>query len=199
MKTYGGRYLTSAELRGLGCRAVGEDVMVHSTCVLAGLDNIAFGNHIRVDAFAVLVAADGRLDIGNHVHIGVHAFLSGGEGIELGDFVSLSAGGRIYTRNDDYTGRTLTGPTIPERLVSMTRSPVALARHVVVGAGSVVLPGCNIGEGTTVGALSLVNAPLPEWGIYAGIPARRLRDRSRQLLELEKELLAEEARQGAVD
>jgi len=56
-----------------------------------------------------------------------------------------------------------------------------------------VLPGCDIGEGTTVGALSLVKASLAEWGIYAGVPARRLRDRSRDLLALERELLAREA------
>ena len=66
-----------------------------------------------------------------------------------------------------------------------------IGRHVVVGAGSVILPGCSIGEGTTVGALSLVNRPLDPWMIYVGAPVRALRERCRDLLQLEAEYLAE--------
>ena len=36
--------------------------------------------------------------------------------------------------------------------------------------------------------MSLINKSLPAWGIYAGIPARLLRPRSRKLLELSREL-----------
>jgi galactoside O-acetyltransferase len=162
---------------------------------LVGLENISFGDHIRVDAFASLVAGDGHLKIGNHNHIAVYAFLSGGEGIDLDDFVGIGAGVRIYTRNDDYTGEALTGPTVPERFLNLSKGAVSVGRHVVVGAGTIVLPGCRIGEGTTVGALSLVKSSLPEWGIYAGVPVKRLRDRSKALLELERQLLEEEAQQ----
>src|SRR5712692_5867974 len=146
MKTYGGRYLEAEELAALGCRDVGRDVRVHSTCLLVGLENLSFGSHIRVDAFSSLIAGDGQIRVGDHNHIAAYAFLSGAEGIELGD---------------------------------------------VVGAGSIVLPGCNIAEGTTVGALSLVKSSLAPWGIYAGVPVRRLRDRSRALLELERRLSEE--------
>ena len=34
--------------------------------------------------------------------------------------------------------------------------------------------------------MSLVLGPLAEWGIYAGVPVRRIRERSKQLLKLEK-------------
>jgi acetyltransferase-like isoleucine patch superfamily enzyme len=194
MRNYGGHYLDSAELHKLGAGAVGDDVQVHSTCLLVGLENISFGHHIRVDAFSSLIAGDGHLQIGNHNHIAVYAFLSGGEGIDLDDFVGISAGARIYTRNDDYTGAALTGPTVPEEFLKITKGSVRMGRHVVIGAGSIVLPGCDIAEGTTVGALSLVKSSLAEWGIYAGVPARRLRDRGRDLLALERELLAREGR-----
>jgi galactoside O-acetyltransferase len=194
MKTYGGRYLESDELRELGCRAVGEEVRVHSTCLLVGLENLSFGSHIRVDAFSSLIAGDGYIRIGDHNHIAAYAFLSGAEGIDLGDFVGISAGARIYTRNDDYGGAALTGPTVREEFLKIAKGQVTMGRHVVVGAGSIVLPGCAIGEGTTVGALSLVKSSLPEWGVYAGVPVRRLRDRSRDLLKLERQLLA--GRQG---
>ena len=35
--------------------------------------------------------------------------------------------------------------------------------------------------------MTLVNRSLPPWGIYAGIPARFIRERSRRLLELCRE------------
>ena len=67
-----------------------------------------------------------------------------------------------------------------------------LGRHVIVGSGSVVLPGVVIGDGCSVGALSLVTKSLPEWGVYFGAPVRRLRARSKRLLELEQRLLERE-------
>jgi acetyltransferase-like isoleucine patch superfamily enzyme len=50
-------------------------------------------------------------------------------------------------------------------------------------------------EGVAIGALSLVNRHLEAWGIYAGIPAKRIKDRKRDLLELERELLRESGRE----
>jgi acetyltransferase-like isoleucine patch superfamily enzyme len=192
MKTYGGRYLSSADLVTLGVRSVGIDVQVHSTSLIVGLENLTIGNHVRIDAFCSLIAGEGRITIGDHVHIAGYVFLSGAEGIDVSDFVGISRGAGIYTRNDDYTGSGLTGPTVPEEFLRLDRGPVVLGRHVVVGSGSILLPGVEIGEGTTIGGLSLVKSSLDAWGIYAGVPVRRLGDRSRNLLALEQRLLARE-------
>jgi galactoside O-acetyltransferase len=196
MKSYGGFYLESAELRVLGCASVGEDVRVHNTCVMVGLENLSFGNHVRVDPFCTLISAEGHIRIGDYVHIAGYCSLSAGEGIELADFAGLSHGVRIYTRSDDYTGAALSNPTVPAEFLKVAKGAVRLARHVLIGAGTIVLPGCDIAEGATVGALSLVKSSLAEWGIYAGVPAGRLRDRSRDLLALERRLLA--SREGKV-
>ncbi len=196
MKTYGGHYLQSTDLKSLGLRAVGSDVQVHSTCLLVGLENLSIGNHVRIDAFCSLLAGTGHINIGDHVHIAAYAFLSGAEGIEVSDFVGISRGVGIYTRNDDYTGEALTGPTIPAEFLKLHTGPVTLGRHVVIGAGSILLPSVEIAEGTTVGALSLVNSNLAPWGIYAGVPVRRLRDRSRALLAMEGRLRQQEQTTG---
>ena len=44
-------------------------------------------------------------------------------------------------------------------------------------------------EGSCAGAMSLVKNDLEAWKIYAGIPARYIQDRKRNILDLEKELL----------
>jgi galactoside O-acetyltransferase len=58
-----------------------------------------------------------------------------------------------------------------------------------VGSGSLILPGASFGEGSVLGAMSLVSRPLEPWTIYAGVPARRLRERKRDVLQQEKEYL----------
>ncbi len=191
MKILGGRYLDEHELRDLGLERVGSNVRVHERAILVDLDRIEIGSNVRVDAFCILSAAGGSLAIGDHVHIASHADIYAGGGVEIGDFCGLSQSGKIYSQNDDYSGSSLTGPTIPAKYTHVHRAPVKLGRHVVVGSGSIVLPGVEIGEGSTVGALSLVSRNLDPWGVYGGVPARRLKDRRQDLLERERELLEE--------
>lgn len=97
----------------------------------------------------------------------------------------------IYSGSDDYSGKSLTNPTVPKEFLNVTVKPVSIGRHVIIGAGSVVLPGVTIGEGASVGALSLVTKSLEEWGVYMGAPAKRLKRRRMELLEQEKRLLSQ--------
>ncbi|WP_444979503.1 acyltransferase, partial [Helicobacter cinaedi] len=60
----------------------------------------------------------------------------------------------------------------------------------IVGAGSVILPSSKgLSEGVSVGALSLVVRPTKPFGIYFGNPAKRILERSKNILTLEKEFL----------
>ncbi len=53
--------------------------------------------------------------------------------------------------------------------------PVKIGANSLVGTRSVVLPGTSIGEGASVGAMSLVNRDVPPKAFYGGVPARRIR------------------------
>ena len=79
----------------------------------------------------------------------------------------------------------MTSPLINSELKSVDHRDVFLGRHVIVGSGSVVLPGVTIEDGVAVGALSLVNKSCMRFQIYAGIPAKAIKKRSVKLLELE--------------
>ncbi|MBB3020657.1 galactoside O-acetyltransferase [Microvirga lupini] len=191
MKILGGRYLTEDELFEAGVPTVGKGVRVHSTAVLVDLERMSFGSNVRIDPYCVISAAGGFVRFGSYIHIAAQAVMMGGEGIEMQDFSGISQSVCVYSVSDDYSGETLTNPTVPRHLLKVKRGTVTLGRHVIVGSHSVVLPGANIAEGCAVGALSLVNEPLAPWGIYAGTPARRLKDRSRNLLHTERQLSAE--------
>jgi galactoside O-acetyltransferase len=51
---------------------------------------------------------------------------------------------------------------------------------------------CNIGEGCSIGAMTFVQKELLPWGMYIGIPCRRLKERKKGLLSLEKQFLKEQ-------
>ena len=106
----------------------------------------------------------------------------GGIGVTMEDFSGISQGVKLYSASDDYTGASLTNPTIPKHLLKVIRGEIRLGRHVIIGAGTVVLPGVEIGEGSSVGALSLVRKDLDPWGVYSGAPVRRLKSRDKTLL-----------------
>jgi galactoside O-acetyltransferase len=96
----------------------------------------------------------------------------------------------IYSSNDDYSGAALTNPTVPPEFTNVTSASVVIGKHVIIGSGSVILPGVILQEGVAIGALSLVNRNCERFCIYAGSPAKLVRSRSEKLLEAEHRYLA---------
>ncbi len=180
-------FLTVEELQQLGFRKLGRNVLIHRTAVIVDGSAVSIGDHVRIDPFCVLSAK--RIDIGAYTHISSHSALLGRAQVFLSDFVNISPGTRILTSNDDFTGRSLVGPMIPEAFSGAHHGDVIVRRHGLIGAGSVILPGVTVGEGSAVGALSFVNCSLEAWGVYAGAPARRIRDRAKDITALEEELM----------
>ena len=74
--------------------------------------------------------------------------------------------------------------TVPAKYKLEKKAAVRIADHVIIGAGSVILPGVDLAEGTSVGASSLVNKSTRPWAIYYGTPARFRSSRSKKILKL---------------
>lgn len=176
------------EIQTLGLATFGEDVRISRKASIYNPGRIAIGNHVRIDDFCVLSAGEGGIEIGDYVHIAVYCSLIGAAKIKLNDFCNLSSKVSIYSSNDDYSGKYLTNPTVPAEFTGVAHADVLLGKHVIIGSGSVVLPGISLEDGVAVGALSLVTKECQAFGIYGGVPARRIGERKRDLLELEKQL-----------
>ena len=182
-------YYNEHDLADAGFREIGRDVNIAKTCTIMGLENISIGSNVRIDGYTLVTAeGSGWLNLGSFIHIGAHCCLGAGAGISMEDFSGVSHGCRLYSKSDDYSGKYLTNPTVPEDFTGVTSGEVRLGRHVVIGSGTVVLPNVTIGEGSSIGALSLVNRSLEPWGVYFGSPVERLMHRCKNLLELEGQL-----------
>lgn len=182
--------LARAVLETMGFASLGRDLHISDRAAFYGCANIALGDNIRIDDFCVLSAGQGGITIGNHVHVAVYACLIGKGRITISDFCNLSSRVSVYSSSDDYSGATMTNPTIPDRYKHVLHADVSLGKHVIIGSGSVILPGTTLEEGVAVGALSVVKESCTAFGIYAGNPARRVRERKRDLLDLELEFMA---------
>ena len=170
---------------------VGENVTIYPHAKIIKPSVVRFGNNVIVDDFVFIDGGSGT-EIGSYVHIGCQTFIVGGGEMVMEDFAGISGGVRVYTGGEDYTGEWLTNPTVPPPWRSPYRSHVIMRKHSLIGSGCVVLAGpegIEIGEGASVGALSLVKSDLEPWTVYAGVPARPIRKRDKKrMLELEGEL-----------
>lgn len=175
-------YFSDDELRSMGFRHVGTNVRVSDRAALYDLDRISIGDNSRIDDFCVLA---GSVTIGRNVHVTVHCNLAGGRaGVTLADFSTLAYGCHVVAQTDDYSGRTMTNSTIPAEFKNERSDPTVVGRYAILGTGTIVLPGVVIGEGVSAGAGSVFTTSPDPWGIYVGAPARRVKDRARDLLAL---------------
>jgi len=185
-------YLSGAQLSKIGFAKIGKDVLVSEHASVYNPGNIQIGNSVRIDDFSILSAGNGGITIGNYVHIAAGSMLFGDCNITMGDFSGLSSRVCVYSSSDDYSGTCLTNPTVPKDLRNVISNPVTLGRHVIIGTGSVIMPGVVLEDGCAIGALSLVSKRCEAFKIYAGNPARFIKTRSRDFLALEF-MLAEDS------
>ncbi len=179
----------------MGFAALGQNVKISDKAAIYGAAQIQIGDHSRIDDFCVV---SGRVEIGRNVHIAPFCLVAGGvPGITFEDFSGLAYRVCVFAQSDDYSGATMTNPTVPARYKADRRAAVRIGRHCIVGAGALIAPGVVLAEGTAVGAAALVLRSTEAWTIWAGTPARKLKARSRDLLALERDYLSQSAEKAA--
>ncbi|HTL46546.1 MAG TPA: acyltransferase [Verrucomicrobiae bacterium] len=177
-------YLSQPQLEAMGFRKLGKNVKISDRASVYDAPQMEIGDHVRIDDFCVV---SGRIVFNSYIHIAPLCLVAGGEkGIVFDDFTGMAYGAFAFTQSDDYTGKTLTNPTVPDEYKNETKAPVHFKKHSGLGAKAIVFPGVTLAEGTAVGAMAMVVHSTEPWGIYVGIPARRVKERHRDLLELEK-------------
>lgn len=182
-------FLSQEQLESIGFASLGSGVCISDKASFYNPSKISIGSYVRIDDFCVLSAGDGGIEIGSYIHIAVFSSLIGAGKICLGDFVNISSRVSIYSSNDDYSGATLTNPMIPSHFKKVETAAVKLDKHVIVGSGSVILPGVSLGEGAAIGALTLVTKDCLEFTIYSGVPAKAIKARRNDLKTFELEFL----------
>lgn len=175
----GNSFLLESELKQLGLKSYGKNVLISRKASLYSPETISLGDNVRIDDFCIL---SGLINIGSYVHVSAYSAIYAREQVTIMDYSGVSPRVTIFSATDDFGGDYLIGPMAPGGSTNYISGPVLLEKFVQIGASSVILPNLTIKEGSVVGAMSLVNKDLAAWGIYAGIPAKRIKERKRGLL-----------------
>jgi acetyltransferase-like isoleucine patch superfamily enzyme len=187
----GTSFYSEKELKKFKFKSIGKNVLIKKNVGMFFIENISIGSNVRIDDNVIIVASKkgSAVKIGNYVHIASNCYLAGSAGIEMSDFSGLATSVQIFSASDDYSGKKLTNPTVGKPYIGGKSGKVTLGKHVIIGAGSIILPDVTIKQGSSVGALSLVSKDLEEWGVYFGIPVKKIKNRHKDILELEKNFL----------
>ena len=172
-------FLTPNQLRDLGLKSFGENVLISDKASIYSPHLISIGSQVRIDDFCIL---SGEITLGSYIHIGAYCGLYGKFGILMDDFTGLSPRCTLFSASDDFGGDYLISPMVPDEFTNVTGGLIHIQKYVQIGANTVVLPKVTIAEGVSVGAMSLVKRNLEAWGIYAGAPTQRIKERKKGCL-----------------
>ena len=114
------------------------------------------------------------LKVGRGTIIGDNALLDARRGLTLGSNVNLSSNVSIYTEQHDHRDPYF-------RCTNPDTKAVNIGDRVWLGSNVIVLPGVTIGEGAVCCAGCVVTKNVPPFAIVAGIPARQIGERPKDL------------------
>ena len=130
---------------------------------------VTFGKSTVVKAFAVVQSSGGRVQIGRDCAVSSFDHISTGAGdVILGDHVRIAPNCTIVGGTKEIRRRDVLIVEQPEA----EPKGVMIEDEVLIGAGSVILPGSRVGRGAVIGAGSVVQGDVPEYAIVAGTPAK---------------------------
>lgn len=106
--------------------------------------------------------------------ISTHCILDGRRGIWIGQDVVFGSGVHVWTEEHDVDDSWFA--------VNMKNAmPVKIDSHAWICSDSTLLPGVHIGEGAVVASRACVTKNCEAFGVYGGIPAKKLKERNKDL------------------
>ena len=164
----------------------GKNVVIGKTVRIRYPELVEIGDNVIIDDFCYISTA---LKIASNVHISAGCKIIGGKKafVSFDRFSTLSPNVVIAAGSDDYLSGIAT-PMIPiEYKGNVVIGTVEINQQCIVGANSTILPNVVLNTGSSVGANSLVNSNLTSWMLYAGTPAKIIKERDMiEILRLEK-------------
>lgn len=125
------------------------------------------GKNTKIWGRVILVNPE-NISIGRNVTINEGVFLNGTTELEIGDYVRLSSFCQLHTGglniSQDYKRREHYGKKI------------ILDDGVWICSGAIINPGVRIGRGSVVAAGSVVTKDIPEFQLWGGVPAKKIKD-----------------------
>jgi len=152
---------------------IGENVIFENGVMVFHPENITIGNNVYLGHNTFLKGYHkNEMNIGDDTWIGQNCFLHSGGGLEIGRAVGIGPAVKIIT--SVHKGEDLSKPLI---FCDLEFGKVIIEDGCDIGVGTIILTGVKVGEGSIVGAGSVVTKDVEPYIVVAGNPAKFLRKR----------------------
>ena len=112
-----------------------------------------------------------RIRIGDHTAVNRKCYLDGRAGLTIGSCVSISP--EVYIMSLTHDAQNGGFPAVGREVV--------IQDYVWIGARAMILPGVTLSKGCIVGAGSIVTKDVPPYAVVAGVPAKQIGERPKDL------------------
>lgn len=147
-------------------------IQCDGTVLISGTKNIRIGKRCRLGADVELrTVEEGNITLGDDIRINRGCTITSYSKISIGDFTIIGEYSSIRDANHGMA------KDAPMRYQPHTSLPIEIGRDVWIGRGACVLPGVSIGNGSIIGANSVVTKDIPGGVVAAGVPAVIIRER----------------------
>ena len=149
---------------------------IYEPVVMLKPEMISIAETARIDSFVKIEGGLG-VQIGEYVHISSFTHINvGGGKIILKNHSNVSSGARILGGSNKKDGQSMSSAS-PLTMQIIERKTTILREYAFMGVNSVVMPGIIIGKGAVIGAGAVVTKDVPDYEIWAGVPAQKIGER----------------------
>ncbi len=155
-------------------RGCGRGLRLQLTTKVYGAENIVVGNNLSSHGHLYLCAHEGGfLQIGNDCSINSNVRIDAAAGrIVIGNGVMIAANVVMRAANHGMRREQ------PMHFQRSTGGQIVVEDDVWIGSNSVITSDVTVAHGTVVGAGSVVTRSTEPYSIVAGVPARKIGERS---------------------
>jgi acetyltransferase-like isoleucine patch superfamily enzyme len=133
--------------------SIGSHVMIHQGCWIQALPS---------------ESGEQTISIGDGTKIGMGSSIIGQKNVTIEKNVLIARNVYISDHSHAYSDKSM---PIHAQGIRKIR-PIIIREGAWIGHGAVILPGCEVGKNSVVGANTVVNKTVPCYAIAVGVPAR---------------------------
>jgi acetyltransferase-like isoleucine patch superfamily enzyme len=173
------------------CCIIGENSIINSDARIwnlsNNLENIKIGSNCLIAGTLLVWQNCGKIEIGDYAFVGENTRIYSAINIKIGDRVQIAHGCNIFDNNIhslnpderhlEYIQNITKGVA---KLYPLKEKEVVIKNDAWLGANVIILKGVTIGEGAIIGAGSVVTCNVPDYCIFAGNPAKLVKQISRK-------------------
>ena len=168
----------------------GKNVIIGKTVRIRYPELVEIGDNVILDDFIYISTS---LKIENNVHVSSGCKFIGGRSsfVSIDEYSTLAPNVVLSAGSDDYVSGigSVMLPQGEDFEMNNECGNISLGKYVIIGTSSLIMPNVKVGDGSSIGALSLVKDDVSSWELHAGIPSKKIKDKDKdKILKIVKKI-----------